>query len=326
MLTETHEQVKLTPLENTEFIIEPGLLTRTGLLVIAGEPGVGKSWLAMQAGFDISKGRRLWGIFPTRKARVIHFELENRTPKERERFISFENGYSSDIGYCDKIQPTLDNHQFNAFYNEIKDWGAEVCIIDSFQATIDDENDSKTQKKTLKWYRDTANKLQVSIILVQQIKKRQKVYDGKSRKFLMPPLALDDIRGSKVFEYGIDTAIGLSRDSHTDKYIQFLKTRYSEYSLYDIKIELKFESKLHLPKYPILSEILNILDNQGNCGFAFIENCLKISRPTLINCVEQLTSLGLVKTNNMPGSSKILEPINIPTNHQISLLDFNPVE
>lgn len=332
MLTETHEQVKLTPLENPDFIVEPGLLAKTGLMVIAGEPAAGKSWLAMQAAFDIAHGNRLWGIFPTKKSRTLFFELENRTVNERQRFISFDHGYSEDVGYCDKIEPSLDNEQFKLFRQEIKEWGAEVCVIDSYTATIDDENDLKSQKRTLKWYRKTASELSVAIILVQQLNKRSRTFDNKTKKYVIPPIALDDIRGSKVFEYGIDTAVGLNKTSHEYKELHFLKTRYCEYPLVDTIIRTTFDSKQehkYFPTHGAITGILNILDSEGTSALDYIQQKLNMSRPTLLEAIEQLKVLGVVRECIESYPQKIIEAINLAHNGRYPKLDhsdFTPLE
>ena len=78
LLLKSIEQLWLSPRQKANCLIEPGLLPTGGILSIAGEPGVGKSWLVQQIVFEIASGRRILGLFPTKKTKVAHFEVEKR--------------------------------------------------------------------------------------------------------------------------------------------------------------------------------------------------------------------------------------------------------
>ena len=75
-----------SPPEFFNCFIQPGLLPTGGLMIITGEPGIGKSWLSQQSAFELAEGRRWLGLFPTNRVKTLYLELEKRSPIARERF------------------------------------------------------------------------------------------------------------------------------------------------------------------------------------------------------------------------------------------------
>ena len=75
------------PVEN---IIGSGILRTKGIMVLYGEPGVGKSWLAAEAGLSISTGKK-WLVYPTKMCKVILIDCENPEEESQIRWRELES-------------------------------------------------------------------------------------------------------------------------------------------------------------------------------------------------------------------------------------------
>ena len=68
--------VRANPRGRVNCIIKPGILPRKGLIVLFGDPELGKSWLLQQIGLGIAGGDIILGFFPTERTRVVGFDIE----------------------------------------------------------------------------------------------------------------------------------------------------------------------------------------------------------------------------------------------------------
>ena len=299
-----------------------GLLPTGGLMVITGEPGVGKSWFAQQMGFELACGFRILGLFAAIMCKVIYFELEMRSPIARKRFRlpQWKEKYSSgkqNMGHYDNAVIQFDNQRsIENFKGIVTDFDAKVVIIDSYAMTLDDERDLKIQKQTIANYRAVAKEMKIGILFIQHLIKRPKSYDNKVKQWTQPPLGLDDIRGSKFLQYEVDTGLGLTQPRKDVRELAVLKHRFSEVELSaEPPLELRWNPTSGSPLWPIeyrLPVIMKILDERTSISFSELETILPnkenqettgISRPTLRKDIDSLKDLGLVYIDEGGGKS-----------------------
>jgi len=299
-----------------------GLLPTGGLMVLTGEPGVGKSWLAQQIGFELACGFRILGLFTAIMCKVIYFELEMQSPIARKRFRlpqwkeKYSNGRQNMAHYDNAVIQFDNQRSIDNFKNIVNNFDANVVIIDSYSMTLDDERDLKIQKRTIANYREVAKEMRIGIIFIQHLIKRPRAYDNKGKEWSRPPLALDDIRGSKFLHHEVDTGIGLTQPRKDVRELGFLKHRFSEVELSaEPPLELRWNPTSGSPLLPIeyrLPVIMKILDERTSISFSELETILPnkenqettgITRPTLRKDIDRLKDLGLVYIDEGGGKS-----------------------
>ncbi len=299
------EEMLSEPEESIDYIIHPGLLCSGGIMVLSGDPGVGKSFLAQQLTFEIASGKRVLRLFPCRQQRVVYVEFEVRNTLSRARFKqkSWIDAYPDavgNIGYFDEKIIRLDStSKTNAkeFETMLINYGAQTVIVDSFAYTVWDETDLAALKTALEVFRGIAQKLGIAFIIIHHLIKRGTTYDQKESKWKEPPLKLDNLRGSKFLGYEIDTALGVVRAKVKPRSIGFLKHRFSPVPYNELEpLEFKFQAGTPVPfRCPdLLADTLENAD-AGITTFTDLETIMKITRPTMIKTADRLEELGLIK-------------------------------
>jgi len=292
-----------------------GLLAPGGLLVLTGEPGVGKSWLAQQIGFELACGHRILGLFSAVTCKVIYFEMEQMSELAEERFqedvwkVKYGEKGKRNMGLYNESRIKFDNHKsIDEFKRIVTEFGgARVVIMDSYSVTLDDEIKLKQQKNAITNYREVAKEMGMGVILIQHLVKRGQAYNNKNSTFIQAPLKLDDIRGSKFLQYEVDTAIGLTHQRKGIRELGFLKNRFAKVDLSaEPPLELRWNPDSASPLWPTefrLPVIMEILDQRTSISFTELETILPnkenqettgITRPTLRKDIERLKDLGLV--------------------------------
>jgi len=285
-------------------LIEPAILPTSGIMVVTGEPGVGKSFLTQEMAFELACGKRLLGLFPTKAVKVACLELEKRTPIARKRFrhpgLLLEYPESKyNLGYCDEEVPQVDTEfGANMLKEALKNFEARVAIIDSYTLTLADEIELSNQKRAIRNYRAIAKELNLSFIIIQHLVKRGTVFDYKRGEFRAPPLQLDDLRGSKTLEYEVDTVVGLVHSKIRGiRELAFLKSSYSPFPLSEeAPISLCFDGSEPKPFSPS-SDVVSIINKVDRNPVVFVEELEKElgkTRPTILRILERLKGFGLI--------------------------------
>ena len=293
-----------SPKEHFNCYIGPGLLPTSGILVICGEPGIGKSFLAQQTAFELACGRRWMGLFPAKETIVVYLELEKRSPIARARFRreDWQKEYPEalvNLGYYDEDIPQLDtDFGANKLENMIKDTGAKIIIVDSFTTTILDETDTVNIKTAVVNYRKLAKTYEVSFILIQHLIKRPTTYDQKGGKWKEPPLRLNDMKGSKYLQYEVDTVLGVAISKGREREIGFLKHSFCPYQLSEAgPLYFQYRPDTTTPFLFSNDKVKDLLFYVGNgiTELSDLENALGMTRPTITQLIYKLRDMGLVK-------------------------------
>lgn len=224
-----------------------GGLVKGSIVLLGGEPGIGKSTLTLQTILNIKDTKILY---------VSGEESSHQLKMRAQRIGGNELGDNIDI-LCEN---SLEN-----IFNCIKDVKPELIIVDSIQTIATEEVDSSPGSLTQ--VRECASALLrfakssgVPVILIGHITK-----DGS-------------IAGPKILEHIVDTVIQFEGDQHhMYRILRSIKNRFgstSELGIYEMQ-----QNGLRQVSNP--SELLLTKDNEGMSGLA-ISAAIEGVRPFLV--------------------------------------------
>jgi hypothetical protein len=187
--------------------IVPGLWYRGEILMLAGDPGVGKTSCILSMLKKVSHGNPIFAdsYSPTRPLRVLYLNADSSK-------LVFDNIYNKKMNIDDDTNiKVLNMHEINrlsleklgqtfSFENintftilseKIKRESADILIIDTFAAMLTcDENKSKEMIPIMSKLRGWAAENNILLILVHHFRKRD-------IKNVNNPRTLEDVSGSK---------------------------------------------------------------------------------------------------------------------------------
>lgn len=88
LVTVDAETLLATPMSKTMFIVD-GLIPQ-GVNVLSGAAKIGKSWLMLWLGLQVSQGLPVWGI-PTMHCDVLYLCLEDTQRRIKDRLFDLTN-------------------------------------------------------------------------------------------------------------------------------------------------------------------------------------------------------------------------------------------
>ena len=202
-------------------------LVPEGLIILAGRPKVGKSWLALQLAKSVGLATSFLG-HPVDKGRVLYLALEDSLRRiqgrmERQHYIE-EAEVDVQITW-----PALDQGGIDELKKTIRDQGYSLVIIDTLSRAIDqaDQNDGVEMTRVLGGLQRVALDARITILLVDHHRKNN--ITGSADP-------IDDIMGSTAKSGTVDASLGLYR--HGDQRI--LKTTGRE--LKETELHLQWDN------------------------------------------------------------------------------------
>ena len=199
-------EIIANPPEDTEFIIEDGILSRGGRLLIAGKPKVGKSILVNNLALSLSSGKRFLsaGSFkgftvesPTRTLLLDRELSKNSLLKRLQGLIADKPGYAAAeenllIDHDHLIRLDQPN-AYETLIQLIEQNGAEVCILDTAYKFFGDVEGSSSLKKGFDVLDKIIHETGCSFVLTHHIKKSQGSSGGRQAADYADP---DNVAGS----------------------------------------------------------------------------------------------------------------------------------
>lgn len=284
-------------------IIEPGLLQTGGLLSIVGKPGAGKSFLSQQIAYEVASGRRVLGLFPAVRCKVLYCETEERGQQSKIRLVrdDWEREYKGALDNLEFITHYFDltsSPMLMELERNIVEGKFKLIILDSFTTTIGDPNEERWMRDIIMALRQLCTKLGIGFILIHHLRKPQQAFSFKSNVFKEAPITLEEIRGVYTQQYMVDTAIALekTKESLGKRYIAFLKHSYCPI-LYDelIPLEYTFQGSEPVPYSNDGMELMKALD-RGMSKMIELKAALNLQRhDSIISRIKRLEELGLVE-------------------------------
>jgi biotin operon repressor len=299
-----------------EAIIEPGLLTVGGIMIVIGSPGVGKSFMVQQMAFELCSGMRWMGLFPTRQVKTAYFEFEKGNAFSRGRFkrpdwyVKYPEAYNNLFFFDEEVLRLDTQHGAQELEKIIVDGGIKLAIIDSFSVTLENEIELTNLKVAISNYHNIARRNKMSMIMIHHINKRGTDFDKKTATYVEPPLNMRDLRGNNYINFEVETIVGISKGKQTNaRELVFLKHSFCNKELdlltQEKPLKLKYYADTPVPYLP--SDIKNfekMMDLIQACGALTIEDIedqTGWSRPTIFKVIEELEAIGVVEVERGGG-------------------------
>ena len=231
-----------------------GGLVQGSIVLLGGEPGIGKSTLTLQTILNLPEKRILY---------VSGEESSHQLKMRAERLLSTKQSQNSNV-QLENLQILTETSLENIF-NCIKEVKPEIVIIDSIQTISTEDVDSSPGSITQ--VRECASALlrfakssSVPVILIGHITKE------------------GSLAGPKILEHIVDTVIQFEGDQHyMYRILRAMKNRFgstSELGIYEMQ-----QNGLRQVSNP--SELLLTQDHEGLSGIA-ISSAIEGVRPFLV--------------------------------------------
>jgi archaellum biogenesis ATPase FlaH len=245
------------------FLIDP-ILPQENLLILGGEPKVGKSFVAMSIAKAVLTGNPLWGKFPVKKiGAVLYIDLETSKPEFKKRFQSMKFDLNLPISFIHlpKKEVYLDKDVcLDALMTKIEEVNPLLIIIDSLIRIHEQrENESTGMSRVMKNLRKLV-KSGTTLLVIHHHRKGE----GPANQML---------RGSSDIKAAIDIEYALTRK---DQSLVFKSIGSRSKPVDPLALEMIFEEKnievrchgAEVKNEKILSEIFKVLDEKKKTGIA----------------------------------------------------------
>ena len=203
----------------TTWIVDQ-ILPLGGVGLIAGQPGIGKTWLSLDLAYAVAAGEKWIQNFPCRKAKVLVIlgEEDSNSLVERLDLIYDGRGFTYDQGDTLPVeflvqQPVriLDDESLldSQLEETVRDFQPGLVIIDPMRRVHGtDENDSGAMSALFAAFRQLAAipESTCAILVVHHLRKRSEFDEG-----------LDRLRGSSDIAASVDSVLEVSGDFDTLK-------------------------------------------------------------------------------------------------------------
>lgn len=232
---ETLMDKRISPLE---FCIDT--LLPQGLIILAGPPKVGKSWLVLDWCLSVSKGETVWN-FNTNQGTTLYLCLEDTYRRLQNRLYCISDDIPNNIFFATSSCSLSDGleEQIEDFVSEHTD--TKLVVIDTLQLIRKPHNDiSYSNDYTeLSKLKHLADKLNISLLVIHHFKKE------RTSDFL------NNFSGSTAITGCADTLISISeKERGGTKAVMQCSGRDIE----ERKIEIEFSKDIH--KWKMLSDSL----------------------------------------------------------------------
>ncbi len=245
-------------------IIEKGIMVRKSKLVIAGEPKIGKSTLALQMALDLSTGKPFLGRFGIKRPHrvfLIQEEIDEGAFQKRvAKIASVYNSANHDNFYIWNIWNLRIDTEIG--YERLKTcllmFNPEILVLDPFyMAHLSEDENTVRMQAIYNLVENLIRDYNISVILTQAVRKSHITYKGERVR-----LGGEEIRGTSQFLYWVDTAICLFPTDNVDIIEASFITRHSEEELpkmllYRDRTRLKFVPISSTNKKDIIKSIIS---------------------------------------------------------------------
>jgi len=193
-----------------------------GLALLAGEPGKGKSTVALSLAAAIGAGLPWLDTFTVEAGRVLVVDAEGNETFTAERWRNLDASEAADDAVSFLFQPPrLIGGELGALRPILRDLRPSLVIFDSLAALLADgidENDNAAMRRALDPLRDLAHELGFCALPIHHLRKQQPFGDSRG---------LSRIRGAGAIADVTDAALVLSEDRATGNLIMVPeKTRW----------------------------------------------------------------------------------------------------
>jgi archaellum biogenesis ATPase FlaH len=205
-----------------EWVI-PNLLHTSGMFIVSGQPGVGKTQLTFDWAYRLSTGLPILGLELLRPYVVAYLSLEMDVVELKYIFqhqsqVFKQQGLWNQNMYI--ISPDIDS-DMKGFEKTLKKINPDVLIIDSISELATDDLNETESRTIMKWMKKIRKVYNIAIIAVHH---NRKASDTNKK-----PRKLGDLYGSFIFAKNSETVASLwHEDGRMGLELDLLKARFAE--------------------------------------------------------------------------------------------------
>src|SRR3989339_287734 len=191
--------------EPAGYLVE-GLLAEVGVSIIAGSPGVGKSWTAFDIAKNVCRGNLFLGKFKTKKKPVYIVEVDDVPSvfQQRARLLDVKREDEIYIWDYPTFQINGDEEMLENFITHLLKLNIGLIIFDTFRNIHNvDENSSEMMAPILKILKTISLRCNCAVLLIHHQKKGGQDFGREA----------DKLRGSNSIEAEATTILQLSQDT-----------------------------------------------------------------------------------------------------------------
>lgn len=199
------------------------ILPKQGIGIVAGWPGIGKSWLLLDLAIAVSTGQPWLGRFEVQKGRVMYVDEDSHDDLIRVRLNKLLNakGLPGDLGIDFYIQEGLDLtnvSDYAALQKKIEANKPSLVIMDTLsQVQSEDENTTKGMSKVFKLVKKLAHDYSCAFLFADH-PRRSNGFDGGAEERL---------RGAVTKAGALDAGFFLTRIADNIM-VEQIKARYTQ--------------------------------------------------------------------------------------------------
>ena len=253
----------LTHSYDLEWII-PGLLHTTGMLILSGQPGVGKTQLSFDWGYRLAVGLTILGLEIRRPYKVAYLSLEMDVVELKYIFkhqaaVFKEQGLWNANMYV--ISPDIDA-DMRGFEKTLIKINPDVLIIDSISELATDDLTETESRTIMKWMKKIRKVHNVAIIAVHH---NRKASDTNKK-----PRKLGDLYGSFIFAKNSETVASLwHEEGRTGLELDLLKARFTEKKTFNLTRTAHLTYELTIVTQEVKADVNIELGKSGPGTFTF---------------------------------------------------------
>ncbi|MBP6963849.1 MAG: AAA family ATPase [Armatimonadetes bacterium] len=225
--TLTHKDLVTGELPPVPWLVE-GLIPKGGLCLLAGDSGVGKSWLGFHLGQTVASELPFLGKFPVEKGAVLYLDAESGENLIRRRFKKLWKGLEEanpdldpDIPFSVLLSAVdLDADGLQALTERIRRECIRLVVLDPMiHFGSADENDSRAMASFLEGIRQVSRDTGAAFLLVHHVRKESRLASNAPGQM---------IRGSSAIRAVMDSVLYVRRLNDGKLQVEHDKSRQAE--------------------------------------------------------------------------------------------------
>ena len=287
-----------------ECLVEPGLLPYRGKLILYGPPGVGKSMVVSQLGFDVANGRPWLGM-PTRQGRVAYVQCEISRGKFRDRIRTQLKSYPDTPADMFYVLTTMTltaaarDEEFMQLYGRLAEIGPQLLILDpQYKVMVGDENDNSVMKAFYNIIDWLCTKVGCAVVLVSHTRKAR--FDDSGG---VSDRGFEELKGASRQQDWADTILRL-----TGQMLRFEKVRNGE-QIEPLAVVFDKERFVFEPKSQARrtaeADIMQALEKGPVARMTLMEFLKAHSESTVKRALTNLEGMGAIVVKPMPGNANL---------------------
>lgn len=189
-----------------EYAVESVIL-KEGVVILAGLPKTGKSFIALDLALRCAKGELWLGLLRTNAKKVMYFDDDSPTAGFQDRVRKMMASYDEEFGKWPIIGSQLgvrvdDEVRWNTIMEAVQKHLPDIVIFDSLIRTHSaNENDAREMAIVFEKFRRLSSTFGCAVLLIDHERKPSKHDSGKRENYL---------RGSTEKQAAVDSMLSLA--------------------------------------------------------------------------------------------------------------------